>query len=342
MKMFLNFLLFVLVGVLSTAEPVMADQLHFENGDVITGKMIRMESQKLVFKTDYAGEIKVDWKKIVKLVAEDSIRVVLKDGSILEGFTGETVQNNTTLKAEKIETSSRFNLTEVKAINPIVKPAVKITARANVGINQERGNTDTDNTHIDGEFKARTKKNRFIVGGELNNEKESGITSSDNWKVYGKYNRFVTKQWSFYTFALFENDKFTDLDLRSTLGAGPEYQFFESDELNLFVGAGPGYVNEDFIVAEDKEFVAAQWVISYDQYFFDSIFQLFHNQNGYMQVDETNNWLIKTRQGIRFPIYKGFTTTFQYDYDYDNQPSEDAEKKWDAKLMFLLGYEFKN
>ena len=342
MKMPLHILLFVLVCVLLAVGPVMADQLHLENGDIITGKMIRMKNQKLVFKTDYAGEIKVDWEKIVKLVVEDSVKVVLKDGSILEGFTGETVQNTMTIKKEKTETPHQFKMAEVKAINPVVETAVKITTRANVGIAQERGNTDTDNSHLDGEFSARTKKNRFIVGGELNNEKESGITSSDNWKVYGKYNRFVTKQWFIYTFALFENDKFTDLDLRSTLGAGPGYQFFESDELNLFVGAGPGYVNEDFIVAEDKEFVAAQWVISYDQYFFDSIFQLFHNQNGYMQVDETSNWLIKTRQGIRFPIYKGFTTTFQYDYDYDNQPSEDAEKKWDSKIMFLLGYEFKN
>jgi putative salt-induced outer membrane protein YdiY len=321
---------------------VTADQIHLKNGDIITGKMIRMKNQKLVFKTDYAGEIKVDWEKIVKLTTEDPIKVVLTDGSILEGFKGETVQNNMPLKTEKTETPAQFKLAEVKAINPVEEPAVKITARANVGIAQERGNTDTDNSHLDGEFSARTKKNRFIVGGELNNEKESGISSSDNWKVYGKYNRFVTKQWFFYTFALFENDKFTDLDLRSTLGAGPGYQFFESDELNLFVGAGPGYVNEDFIVAEDKDFVAAQWVISYDQFFFDETFQLFHNQNGYLQVDDSSNWLIKTRQGIRFPIYKGFTTTFQYDYDYDNQPSEDTEKKWDSKLMFLLGYELKN
>jgi putative salt-induced outer membrane protein YdiY len=341
-KLRLNIILFFLVGILSTGRLVTADQLFLENGDVITGTMIRMKNQKLVFKTNYAGEIKVDWEKIVKLVAEDAIKVVLKDGSILEGFTGETVENEMILKAEKIETPYQFKLAEVKAINLTDQPAVKITARANVGFNQERGNSDTDKTHVDGEFRARTKKNRFIVGGELNKEKDRDVSSSDNWKAFGKYNHFLTKKWFLYTLALFENDKFTDLDLRSTLGAGPGYQFFESDGLNLFVSAGPGYVNEDFIVAEDKNFAVAQWVISYDQYFFDEIFQLFHNQNGYFQVDDSSNWLIKTRQGIRFPIYKGFTTTFQYDYDYDNQPSEDAENKWDSKLMFLLGYEFKN
>jgi len=338
----LRILIFILVGVFSISIPVTADQLHLENGDVITGKMIRMENQKLVFKTDYAGEISVDWEKIVKLITEDPIKVILSDGSILEGFTGETVRNKMTLKTVKIEVPAQFKLAEVKAINPADKPLVKIKVRANVGINQERGNTDTDKAHLDGEFSARTEKNRFILGGELNKEKDRGATSSEDWRAYGNYSHFVTEKWFFYALLLFEHDKFADLDLRSTLGGGAGYQFFESDTLNLYVIAGPGYVNEDFIEDEDQDFGVGQWVISYDQYFFDKTFQLFHNQNGYFKIANSSNWVIKTRQGIRFPIYKGLTTTFQYRYDYDNEPSEDADKKWDSRLMFLIGWEFEN
>jgi len=340
--MHLKILIFILVGVFSTSDPVTADQLHLENGDIITGKMIRMENQKLVFKTDYAGEISVDWEKIVKLITEDPIKVILSDGSFLEGFTGETVRNKMTLKTVKTEASAQFKLAEVKAINPADKPLVKIKVLANVGINQERGNTDTDKAHLDGEFSARTEKNRFILGGELNKEKDRGATSSEDWKAYGNYSHFLTEKWFFYALSLFEHDKFADLDLRSTLGGGAGYQFFESDTLNLYVSAGPGYVNEDFIEDEDQDFGVGQWVISYDQYFFDKTFQLFHNQNGYFKIANSSNWVIKTRQGIRFPIYKGLATTFQYRYDYDNEPSEDADKKWDSRLMFLIGWEFKN
>lgn len=342
MKIRLKILIFILVGVFSTSVPVTADQLHLENGDVITGEMIRMENKKLVFKTDYAGEISVDWEKIVKLIAEDPIKVILSDGSILEGFTGETVRNKMTLKTVKIEAPAQFKLAEVKAINPVDKPLVKIKVRANLGINQERGNTDTDEAHLDGEFSARTEKNRFILGGELTKEKDGGATTSEDWKAYGHYSHFLNEKRFLYALSLFEHDKFADLDLRSTLGGGAGYQFFESETLNLYISAGPGYVKEDFIEAEDKDFGVGQWVISYDQYFFDKIFQLFHNQNGYVKIANSSNWLIKTRQGIRFPIYKGFTTTLQYQYDYDNEPSEDADKKWDSKLMVLIGWEFKN
>ena len=338
----LKILIFILVGVFLTSDPVTADQLHLEKGDIITGKIIRMENQKLVFKTDYAGEISVDWKKIVKLITEDPIKIILSDGSILEGFTGETVRNKMTLKMVKIKTPAQFKLAEVKALNPVDKLLVAIKVRANVGLRTERGNTDKDEAHFDGEFSARTKKNRFILGGELNKEKERGAISSEEWKAYGNYSHFLTKKWFFYALSLFEHDKFTDLDLRLTLGGGAGYQFFETDTLNLYVSAGPGYVKENFIEAENQDFGVEQWVISYDQYFFDKTFQLFHNQNGYFKTANSTNWLIKTRQGIRFPIHKGLTMTFQHNYEYDNEPSEDADKKWDSKLMFLIGWEFKN
>jgi hypothetical protein len=95
-------------------------------------------------------------------------------------------------------------------------------------------------------------------------------------------------------------------------------------------------------VAEDDSFSAAQWGVEYDQFFFDNTIQLFHRNFGYWSFDDSENWLIKTRQGVRYPIYKGFTATLQYNYDYDNQPSPDARTDWDWRLLFLLGYQFGN
>jgi hypothetical protein len=95
-------------------------------------------------------------------------------------------------------------------------------------------------------------------------------------------------------------------------------------------------------VAEDEDFPAAQWLIRYDQYFFKKFVQLFHTNNGYISFDDSSNWLINTRQGLRFPLYKGFVTTLQYNFEYNNDPSPDAAEKWDSSLVFLLGYQFKN
>ena len=332
----------ILMTVVLTSDPVAADSLRLVNGDLITGKVVRMENQKIVFQTEYAGEIFVDWDKILNMITEEPIKVILGDGTTMEGFSRDAVPKRMRLETQKLAQPVEFQLAEVDIINPVRKPLVKMKLRTNVGINQERGNSDTDSAHLDGEFSARTEKNRFIFGGELNKEKDKGDTTSENWNAHGNYSHFLTEKWFLYMSTLFEHDDFADLELRSTLGGGAGYQFFESETLNLYVGAGPGYVNENFIEAEDKDFGVGQWVISYDQYFFDKFFQLFHSQNGYVKTTEFSSWLINTRQGVRFPIYKGFTTTFQYNYDYNNKPSSEADKKWDSKLMVLLGWTFEN
>jgi putative salt-induced outer membrane protein YdiY len=332
----------ILLGVFWALNVASADELHLVNGDIITGKAVRMEDQKLIFKTDYAGEITVDWPKVARLITDDAIKVILSDGTVLEGFTRESAEGMMRLETEKLEVPSGFKLTEIQAINPVEKPIVKITARTNVGITSEKGNTDTDSFLGTGDFIARTVKSRYSIGGELTLEETAGVTTAENWLAFGDYNYFLAPKWFLYANTLLEHDEFADLDLRSTIGVGAGYQFFESPTLNLSAAAGPAYINEDYIEAEDDNFSAGQWLINYDQYFLKKVVQLFHNQTGYIDISDSKNWLIKTRQGLRFPIYKGLTATFQYNYDYNNEPSPSAKERWDSKLMFLLGWQFQN
>jgi len=155
-------------GVLNTLCPAIADELHLSNGDVITGQLIRMEENKLLFKTSYAGEIKVNWPEVINLITDDPIKVILIDKTVLEGFSRKASVNMMRLETEKLKAPSDFKLSKVTAINPGKKSGVKITARTNVGLTQERGNTDTDKLWLDGEFIARTEKSRYTFLGELN------------------------------------------------------------------------------------------------------------------------------------------------------------------------------
>jgi len=79
---------------------------------------------------------------------------------------------------------------------------------------------------------------------------------------------------------------------------------------------------------------ASRWGFKYDQYFFDKFFQLFHASNGYLALDSSDNWVINTRQGIRSPIYKGFTGTILCSYDYNNDPPPEAKADHDSSLSF--------
>jgi len=320
----------------------LADEVHLKNGDRLTGQILKMHDNNLVLKTTYAGEIAINWQEVTGIRTDDPLKFVLEDETELEGITKEIENGKIMIDTDKLETPVVFSTADVMTINPEPVKPVRITARANADLANERGNTNKDDYSFNGTFIARTDKNRYEIGGEFSNEKAYGLTTSQNWIVSGNYRHFLDEKWYAYADTLFEHDEFKDLNLRRTLGAGAGYQIFETSNLNLSISLGLSSVNENFKVAEDNDYVAGNWNVNYDQYFFKKSVQLFHVNTGYISIQNTNDWFLKTRTGLRFPLYKGLSATLQYSYDWDNQLSESAEKNEDTKLHFLLGYEFKN
>jgi len=342
MKKNLTLLLIIISSSLLISGNSLADEVRLKNGDKLTGQVVRMEGDKLILKTTYAGEIIITWQEVAAVRTDGSVKVVLKDETALEGNTEDVEDGKMKLDTGKLEAPATFSLADVKALNPEPVKTVKITARANASVTSERGNTKSDNYYFDGEFVARTKKNRYTIGGELTKEKADGVTTSQSWVAYGNYSHFLNEKWYLYADTLSEHDEFKDLDLRTTLGAGAGYQIFETPLLNLSISAGLAMVDENYDLAEDNDYSAGQWGVNYDQYFFKKFVQLFHVNTGFISLEDSNDWFIKTRTGLRIPLYKGLTATLQYNYDWDNQPSAAAETEEDTKLIFLLGYEFKN
>jgi len=327
----------------SIAPQSSADEIVLKNGDQISGKTKHMENGKLVVKTDYADEISMDWDQVLLLITDTQLYVVFLDGTSRKTqalFFREAISH--ALAGEGEKQLEKIDAAQVKSLSKKSHPRIDITALLDAGLSNQRGNTNTDAYNINARLITRTEKHRFIFGGEFSNQKADGENTAENWLALGEYDYFIGQKWFLYANTLFENNRFEDLNLRSTLGAGGGYQFFESNELNLSIAFGPSYVNENFIVAGDNEFSSGQWIIRYDQRFFDNLFQLFHSNFGTISVKDSGNWQIRTRQGLRFYLYKGLTSTFQYNYDYDNEPSPAAETKWDSKLLILLGYEFQN
>jgi putative salt-induced outer membrane protein YdiY len=342
MKKNLTLLLIIISVAFLISKNSLADEVRLKNGDRLTGQVLRMEAGKLLLKTVYAGDISIVWQEVASVMSDGSVKIVLKDETALEGIPLATEDGEMKLDAVKLESPASFRLADVKAINPLPVKPVKINTRVNASATSERGNTKSDNYYFDGEFVARTEKNRYKIGGELSKEESDGTTTSQNWLVYGNYSHFLDKRCYLYADTFFEHDEFKDLDLRSTLGAGAGYQVFETPLLNLSISAGLAKVDENFDMAEDNDYSAGQWSVNYDQYFFKKFVQLFHVNNGFVSLEDSDDWFLRTRTGLRFPVYKGLTATLQYNFDYDNQPSVDAEKKEDTKFIFLLGYEFKN
>jgi putative salt-induced outer membrane protein YdiY len=329
-------LIVVLILDISTTA---ADELHLKNGDHITGKVIAMENNKLVFKTAYAGEITVEWQEVVNLTTDSPVTIQVGENISLHGTAEPAREGEMRVKQDKIAESATFDLSKVTEINPKPKPAIKISARANIGASRTTGNTDTGAAHLDGKFVARTEKNRTTVNGEYDWEQSEGVTTVKKALGGIEYDQFFTQKWYGYGKVGLEYNKFRDLNLRTDVGVGPGYQVFESNELNLKFEGGLSYVNEDYMDRKDQNYAAYRLAMDYDQYFFNKFFQLFFSNENLVRANETNDIISRTRTGVRIPFYKNLNLTGQYNLDWDNKPPP-GTKKTDQSFIFSLGYSY--
>lgn len=330
----------MLLGALALAGAALADEVQLANGDRLTGKIVMKDATTLVLRTDYAGEVKIRWADVVGVQTDEPVWVYLENGTRVQGRLVLDDQRRLVVDAGETMRTGAMGVDQVRYINPppeLSGEGVVLSGHANLGYASSSGNTDTEKWYIDAESVARTRDNRYTLGGKAARAEDQGVETESNWLGYMKYDHFLSKQWYAYANGNFENDEFKDIRLRTTLGIGSGYQFFESPRLNLALEGGASYVNTDFDEAEDESYPAARVAVKYDQFLFQTNIQLFHTNEAYFDLQESDNIFVRSSTGLRFPLVSRLNATLQYDYDWDNDPAEGRGKE-DSTVRVTLGY----
>lgn len=320
---------------------LLADEIYLINGDRISGEVLDMKENILAVKTSYAGKISIKWSEITGMKTDKEILVLLKNDRYISGATQETEKGKLIVNSAGMSESVTISIPDVKSINFSDEKKLKLKARANIGLSSTRGNTNKDSSHIDAEISARTEFNRYTAGGELNRTKSHNTETENNSIGYLKYDHFLSKSCFVYGNARFEKDKLKDLNLRSVYGVGTGYQFYETPIMNLYIEAGINYVNEDYLTTQDNNYASGRWAVSYDRYFLDKTFQIFHFHEGYGSLENEDDYFIKSRTGVRVPLFTKINASLQINLDWDNNPPP-GRKHSDRALMITLGYQFEN
>jgi putative salt-induced outer membrane protein YdiY len=331
------FLVLAVFFVLLTSGQASADEVWLKNGDRLTGKVVSLDSGTLVFKTSYAGDLSIQWGELVNLKTDEPVKLVLGDDSTAQGPVTPGESGKVKVKTDQVEEPVTIDLASVKTINP--KPPVTWTLRISLGGSMNRGNTDSQEFYGQGDFVVRAAMNRVSLGGNYQRSEENDVKTADNAMGYIKYDRFLSKQWYLYANATVQQDEFQDLDLRTTLGLGSGYQFFESDRTNLALEGGLSYVNENFTTEPDRNYAAGRWGLKFDYYILPKSLQFFLNHTGLQSLESSNDLLLYTQTGFRIPFYKDLNLALQMNWQYDKSPAPGTEKN-DYTYIISLGYQW--
>lgn len=323
-----------------------ADEIIMQNGDRIQGRVVSLSSGKLVFNTPYAGDIKVDWSQVAKLTTDEPLVVVLDNKEVLKGKVVTSTDGKLMIEPESGTPGSPVKMAQVNKLHPPKPPATwKVGASVSAGASRNSGNTNTEAYDFDGQLTLTKFPHDLKFYAEYHWEKDDGEVSKDKGLASIHYNRYVSEKWYLFGNVLGARDKLKDLTFQGNIGCGAGYQFWKSHRKNLSISLGPNYVYEryskkmkNFGNKDYRRYVAAYWNVDFDIWIFEDILQGFHHDDGTVDVRDGENYQIRTRTGLKFPLKYGLFTSFQYNYDFVNLPA-DGKKQYDEAYIFKLGWD---
>jgi putative salt-induced outer membrane protein YdiY len=312
-----------------------ADEVTLKNGDRLTGDIVKMSDGSLVLKTPYAGEVKIDWKEVQGITSKAPVKVQTLDDSVLQGIVTSPAGDQIVVTGEQFGPTRAIALTNIKAINP--PPMVTYNGAFNLGGVIAKGNSDSKAINASLIYSLRADRHRFGVEGKYNYGEQSNKLNVRNSLAELSYDVFVTKRFFLNFFALFEQDTFQDLNLRSTFGAGPGYQFIDTKRTQLSATVGVAYVNEDWRTRADESTPDGRWGVTFTTALIPDRLLFFHRHEGFYDLKAPNGWRLRADQGFRVPVYKQFAMNLEYDLRYDSKPAP-GRKKTDHLYIVGISY----
>ena len=249
---------------------LLADQVVLTNGDRLSGTIVRSDGKILVMKTEFAGEVTIQWSAIRELSSSEDLHLALKDGRSVVGPVSTTDSNLVvgTKSGGKVtmspsDVSSIRNDAEQLAYDKSLNPRILSgwEGGTNIGFALTRGNSQTKNLSL--AFNAARKTLNDKLGLYANtvyatNDAKGATPGTTANAVQGgvRYDHNLTSRLFAFAGADFQADSLQTLNLRSILGGGIGFHLIKSERTTLDLLGGVNYTRENYD-AFSRNFAAA-------------------------------------------------------------------------------------
>jgi putative salt-induced outer membrane protein len=249
---------FAVLIFLTWASVAGADTILLKSGDHITGTIVRSDGKEVRFKTDFAGEIKVQWAAIKEVNSDKALYVVTPEKKTVNGNVttegGNLVvhtrddgalpvpfANVTTIRSQDEQTAYE------KSLHPGILEAWK--GGANIGFALARGNSETTNLTTGFTADRKTLHDEltlYFTSLYSSNDLPGGGTTANSLVSGARYDRNLTKRIFAFGSADYTHDELQGLNLRSIYSVGLGYHLISTPTTTLDLLGGVNYTRETY------------------------------------------------------------------------------------------------
>lgn len=322
--------------LLLLALPSAADVITFHNGDRLSGRVLHKHGDTLVFESAHAGTVRVAWPDIAAIETREPVRLMLRDGTAVFSDRLEHAADGVRLG----DAGRHVGLADIAHVNPGPEQSgigVAYGGRASLSAADVRGNSSGQRLYAEAEFTARARDYRYALAGKAERQRDAGIETASNWRADGNYDWFVSQRLFRYLRGSFEHDRPKDVDLRSTLGGGYGLQLVDSERSSLSLRGGLDYITVERIAGSNEDYPALGWGLRASHRLGQSDIELFHDQDGFLQLSGDSGVILRSRTGLRAPLAGRLNASLQLNLDWEENPAP-GRKATDSRLLVGLGY----
>jgi putative salt-induced outer membrane protein YdiY/small nuclear ribonucleoprotein (snRNP)-like protein len=247
---------FLMVVLSLCTGSALADQVTLKNGDRLTGTIVKTDEDKLEFKSEFAGDVKLPWSAVVAIVSAEPLHVALKNGKTIVGVVTtkdekfEVAAPSGPVEAPKAEVAAVRNNAEQDVYLRMEHPRLidLWAGLLDAGLSLTRGNSESTSFALTGKAARTTKRTKVtLYSTEIYSRSTlAGVSNTTASAIRAGARLDVNLRGRSFAFALadFEHDRFQDLDLRTVLGGGLGYHLIKEKDRTFDVFGGATYNQE--------------------------------------------------------------------------------------------------
>jgi putative salt-induced outer membrane protein YdiY len=250
--------LVAVAGFMAMACIASADTVVLKNGDHLSGTVETSDGKNVTLKTDYAGEIQIQWSSIAQIKTDKPIYVVMPDKSTVSGILTTDGTNIIVQPASGAPVQLAVaQITVVrggdqqaayeKSLHPGILEAWK--GGINLGFALARGNSETTNLTTGFTADRKTMNDEitaYFSSLYSTNDKTGGGTIANSIIGGIKYDRNITKRVFVFASGDFTHDELQDLNIRGIYSGGLGYHLINNPNTTLDLLGGVNYTHESY------------------------------------------------------------------------------------------------
>jgi putative salt-induced outer membrane protein YdiY len=252
----LRFLASALIALAFTCAAI-ADRIELTDGSVVNGKLLSAEKGLFRFETKFAGMMTIAQEQIKSFQTDEVVNVGLKAGTQVLGTVAPGSAGIVVTAPDGQMSAPPANIVAIwrpgedsPEMREIKATAEKMKRRwayeASAAINGRTGGSEKFSGALGFKATLESPDDKLMFNAAINRAEENGNKTADDWRAGVDYSALFTGKAVWYARTELSKDKIKNINLRSNSAFGIGRKLRNTEQHDLEVRVGLGYIYETY------------------------------------------------------------------------------------------------